>query len=94
MRMRVLHFNARHCQGHNGLRSEQQYRVTDSSERRYPFFKVSTRADYIFYIYNLGFPLSVTFFCVTALLLVTCSRAASRHLIGPLEAARDAARIL
>ncbi|KAJ1202711.1 hypothetical protein NDU88_006508 [Pleurodeles waltl] len=40
--MRVLHFNARHCQVHNGLRSEQQYRVTDSSERRYPFFKTPT----------------------------------------------------
>ncbi|KAJ1205190.1 hypothetical protein NDU88_000625 [Pleurodeles waltl] len=25
MRMRVLHFNAWHCQGHNGLRLEQQY---------------------------------------------------------------------
>ncbi|KAJ1137236.1 hypothetical protein NDU88_003649 [Pleurodeles waltl] len=68
--------------------------VTDASERRYAFSKVSTRGDYIFYIYNLGFPLSLSFFCVTALLLVTCSRAASRHPIGPLKAARDAARIL
>ncbi|KAJ1138161.1 hypothetical protein NDU88_004552 [Pleurodeles waltl] len=40
--MRVFHSNGRHYQWHSRLRSEQHYRVTDTSERRYPFSKTPT----------------------------------------------------
>ncbi|XP_069075840.1 uncharacterized protein [Pleurodeles waltl] len=54
-RMRVFHFNGRHCQGHNGLRLEQQYRV-----RRYPFSKnngcYKVQPDSEFYIRSNVYP--------------------------------------